>query len=155
MIGWLRKRSGLPSRRESMSLQAKNTELKKSLETMKDTVKEGGMMIQKEEAKDESEEEEEDDEMEEPPDFNLKRDMNKARASVSAEAYGAWNQKKEFVPQVIPKSDEQKARLEKVLTNSFMFNQLSRKDLDVILNATQEAVFEAGATILKEGDDGD
>jgi len=154
MIGWLRKRSGQPQSRESMSLQKKNEELKRALEQTKESVKEGGMMITKEEEKEE-ESEEEDDEMEEPPDFNLKRDMNKARASVSAEAYGAWNQKKEFVPPVIAKSDEQKSRLEKVLTNSFMFNQLSRKDLDVILNATQEAVFEAGATILKEGDDGD
>jgi len=155
MLEWLRQRGGLVARRESMSLSAKNAELKRALEQTKESVKEGGMMILKEEEKEEESEEEEDEEMDELPEHMLRKDNNKARASVSAEAYGAWNVKKEFVPPVIAKTDEQKARLEGVLKNSFMFSSLSPKDLDVILLATQEAVFEPGETILKEGDDGD
>jgi len=156
MISWLRKRSGQPvAQRESMSLAAKNAELKKSLETMKESVKEGGMMIAKEAEREEESEEEDDDEMEEPPDFNLNRDNTKARASVSAEAYGAWNVKVAFTPPVHPKDDAQKARLEGVLKKSFMFSNVVSKDFDVLLMAVQEAVFEPGAVIIKEGDDGD
>jgi len=157
MVAWLRLRSGVPvASKENMSLQKRNEELKRALNQTKESVKEGGSMIKKEEQKEEESEEEEDDEMDELPEHMLRSEGgDKKRASVSAEAYGAWNKKVEFVPPVHAKTDEQKARLEGVLTNSFMFNQLSRNDLDVLLLATQEAVFEAGATILQEGDDGD
>ena len=39
---------------------------------------------------------------------------------MSAEAYGAWNKKKEFVATVVPKSEEQKLRLKNCLSRSFM-----------------------------------
>merc|ERR1719506_2522125 len=47
--------------------------------------------------------------------------MGRARQSVSAEAYGQWNQKKAFTPLNYPKNDGQKARLQQTLQKCFMF----------------------------------
>lgn len=35
---------------------------------------------------------------------------NKARKAISAESYGTWNKKEDFVPRVIEKEEEQKER---------------------------------------------
>merc|ERR1719198_2523697 len=60
------------------------------------------------------------------------------RGSVSAEAYGAWNEKKAFSPPVIEKSDEQKERIKAVLMKSFMFQALEDKDLSTVIGAMKE-----------------
>merc|ERR1719456_221930 len=88
----------------------------------------------------EEEEEEEDDELDEIPESMKKPEgqMKTARASVSAEAYGAWNQKKAFTPPTFAKSDDQKKRLVDVLSNSFLFSALEAKELDSVLGAMQE-----------------
>lgn len=95
----------------------------------------------KEEAADkaQTESEEEDDDAEEeappPPPSYLQRGP---RASVSAEAYGAWNKEGTFVPKVYPKSEEQKTRLQSVLQDSFLFASLEPKSMQVIIDAVQE-----------------
>lgn len=81
--------------------------------------------------------------------------MGKMRASVSAEAYGEWNQKKEFTAPVHQKTDDQKTRLKGVLLQSFMFNQLDAKDLETIIMAMKEVPVKNGDSVIKEGDDGD
>merc|ERR1712118_395147 len=81
--------------------------------------------------------------------------MGRARQSVRAEAYGAWNQKKEFTPPKYDKTDEQKQRLSATLLKSFMFAELDSKDLETILLAMVEKKFEAQAKVIAEGDDGD
>merc|ERR1719235_747374 len=109
-------------------------------------------------AKEEEEEEEEDDddELDEIPESMKKPEgqMKTARASVSAEAYGAWNQKKAFTPPSYPKTDDQKARLGQVLSKSFLFSALETKDLDSVIGAMPEVPAEA-ERVLQEGDDGD
>lgn len=99
-----------------------------------------------------SEEEESDDELDEIAEFTNK---SRTRQSVSAEAYGAWNQKKEFTPPVFEKSSEQSDRLKATLGHSFMFNELDEKDMQTILHAMKEVVLEAGTEVIKEGEDGD
>lgn len=106
------------------------------------------------EGQDASEEDEEDDEEEEikpPPASYLQKG---ARTSVSAEAYGQWNQMKEFVPPVHPKSEEQESRIKFVLQKSFLFNTLDKKSVDVIVGAMLERKVEAAERIIQEGDDG-
>merc|ERR1719453_2530540 len=105
----------------------------------------------------EEEEEEEDDELDEIPESMKKPEgqMKTARASVSAEAYGAWNQKKAFTPPDYPKTDDQKKRLGEVLGKSFMFNGLEKKDLDAVIGAMLEVNAEPEQVLIKEGDDGD
>merc|ERR1719375_1386684 len=108
--------------------------------------------------KDEKEEEEEEDDdvddadMAPPPAAYL---QNKQRASVSAEAYGAWNQVKEFTAPVHPKSEEQKERLASVLKVCFLFSSLDKANLDIIIDAMLEKESPANERIIQEGADGD
>lgn len=57
------------------------------------------------------------------------------RKSISAEAFGLWNKKKEFVPQVIPKSDEVKEKIWFKLSQVFMFQIIDEKELNIVIDA--------------------
>jgi len=107
-------------------------------------------------ANDEDDEDEDDDdddeEMAPPPPASY---YKKERTSVSAEAYGQWNQKKAFTPPQHPKNDEQKLRIKGVLEQSFLFSCLDQNDLDVIILAMTELVCTASQRIIQQGDDGD
>eukprot|EP00440_Ansanella_granifera_P041749 gb/GFBE01045267.1/.p1 GENE.gb/GFBE01045267.1/~~gb/GFBE01045267.1/.p1 ORF type:complete len:450 (+),score=157.44 gb/GFBE01045267.1/:1-1350(+) len=102
----------------------------------------------------EEEEDEDDEEMEdfpEPP-----KNFNRGpRQSVSAEAYGQWNQKAAFVAPVHEKTAEQKARIEKCLEPSFLFQGLEKKDMTTVIMAFKEKHAEAAEKVIQEGDDGE
>merc|ERR1719456_35732 len=140
-------------------LKKQNEELQKSVRRMSSLMDEASRTLaslgQKDEKEEEEEEEEddEDDELEEVPEAPAK--SKGARASVSAEAYGAWNQKVEFTPPVHAKTDEQKKRLSEVLSKSFLFSGLEGKDLSQVIDAMEEKPAEAGEECVKQGDDGD
>merc|ERR1719482_186244 len=111
----------------------------------------------KEQETKESEDEDDDDCGDELPESFRKNEetLGRARQSVSAEAYGQWNQKKAFEPPVYPKTAEQKARLGSTLQKSFMFAALEQKDMDIILMAMKECIFAAGTKVITEGENGD
>jgi len=157
MIQWLRKRSGTATQ-VKMSMQSKNAQLKQELGHATSSLQEAGLaMTGKEDAKDDESEEEEDDENDEPPPGweKSQESSGKARASVSAEAYGQWNQKKDFTPPNFPKSTEQLSRLSATLSNVFLFSELDKPDMDLVLLAMKEEAFSAGTKVINEGDDGD
>jgi len=141
--------------------------LKKEIEEYKSKLAEAGLMVaemsktprggEEEKEDEEEEEEDDDDELDEIPESMKKPEgqMKTARASVSAEAYGAWNQKKAFTPPSHPKSDEQKKRLADVLSKSFLFSALETKELDLVIGAMLEVPAEPEQELIKEGDDGD
>lgn len=52
---------------------------------------------------------------------------------MSAEAYGEWNQKRDFTPPVHVKSESQKQRLAETLAKSFLFNALREKETATVL----------------------
>lgn len=105
-----------------------------------------------EEESDFGDDEEDEDDDWKPPAAYMKKGQ---RGSVSAEAYGAFNQKQAFEPPVYEKSADQEARINDVLSKSFLFNALSKDDLKVILGAFLEKKIPAGERIIQEGDDGD
>merc|ERR1719265_2540053 len=124
---------------------------------MNNTLTEAATMVEsKDKDEEEEEEEEEDDELDEIPESMKKPEgqMKTARASVSAEAYGAWNQKKAFEPPKIAKSDEQKSRLKSVLENSFLFQSVESKEFDTLLDAMSEVIAKPAERVIKQGDDG-
>jgi cAMP-dependent protein kinase regulator len=90
-------------------------------------------------------------------DANLAKNKPKAvnRISVSAEVYGVNNQKKEYVPKVVEKSEEAKARISSRLDQAFMFASLDGNEKQIVLNAMEEHTFKKGDTVIKQGDDGD
>lgn len=159
MIEWLRKKSPalpkgkLPLKEEVVALKA---EIARHKNTSGAMMTSANASAAAKEAESEEEEEDDDAEDELPPEFlKPKSQMTGARASVSAEAYGAWNKKQAFEPPSYPKTPEQRERLQGVLGKSFLFAALEPKDMEVILMAMKEAAFEAGAKIITEGEDGD
>lgn len=141
-------------------LSKENARLKAEMEQLKAKVEEAGVMVSnlaKEEDKEEEEEDDDDDDCEELPESFKKPEgqMSGARASVSAEAYGSWNQKKAFTPPNHPKTDQQKERLSTVLTKSFLFSALEKKDMELVIMAMVEKVVEPKVRLINQGEDGD
>ena len=83
------------------------------------------------------------------------RMAQRARTSVSAEVFGKYHQKEAFVAKVVPKSDEQKQKIAKILGGAFMFMNLDQKDLNVVIDAISEKKVAPGEMVIKEGDPGD
>jgi len=159
MIAWLRKRSGTAVGAK-LSMAAQNKALKKELSQASESLHETGLAMgggARDADDEEEEEEEEDDECDEIPESMRKpeQQMGKARASVSAEAYGQWNQKKAFTAPSYPKTPDQLERLSATLMKSFLFSELDKPDMDLILLAMKEQNFSAGTKVINEGDDGD
>jgi cAMP-dependent protein kinase regulator len=63
--------------------------------------------------------------------------------------------KQAFTPPVIPKSEEQTARLKTVMTKTFLFSNLEQKDLELVIGAMQERPAKEGECLINQGDDGD
>lgn len=84
-----------------------------------------------------------------------KNKLGNPRTSVSAEVYGRFNQKKDYVPKVVQKSEGQKARIRDRLDKAFMFNALDEKEKQIIIDAMEVKEFRAGETVIKQGDSGE
>lgn len=166
MIKWLSENSKTPAAAALTEGVTVLSELKVELERLQEEVKQledaveakgvGFGLSKSVNNDDEDEEEEEDEENTDvilpPPSAYLQKGP---RASVSAEAYGAFNQQKAFVPPVHAKTDEQKARIQKVLKESFLFSSLEPKDMAVIVDAMQEKIVDKDIRLINQGDDGD
>ncbi len=74
---------------------------------------------------------------------------------VSAEAYGEFNKKEDFVARKIPKTDEQIQRIKSSVIHSFLFNNLEPKDLEIVIGAMEEKMFKPGEDVIIQGDRGD
>ncbi|SCP03514.1 CAMP-dependent protein kinase regulatory subunit, putative [Plasmodium malariae] len=86
---------------------------------------------------------------------NLNASQGK-RMSVSAEAYGEWNKKKDnFVAKVYKKDEHEKAKIREALNESFLFNHLNKMEMETIVDAFFDENVEQGVNIINEGDDGD
>ena len=95
----------------------------------------------------------EEDEMVDDLPMPISRTPN-ARVSVSAEAFGTWNQKQLYHPRVIQKSQEVRAKIVERLEKSFMFAALDDVERNVVVNAMDEKRFTEGSTVIQQGDDG-
>ena len=89
------------------------------------------------------EDSEEEDEVYDPEALKAKLNKEKkTRIGVSAEAYGDYNKKEDFVPRVIKKSEEQVNRIKTRIMQSFLFSSLDPKELDIVIDAMEEKKFE-------------
>ena len=77
------------------------------------------------------------------------------RVGVSAEVYGDFNKKEDFVARVIPKTEEQINRIKPRILASFLFSALEQKDLEIVIGAMEEKTLKPGETIIQQGDKGD
>lgn len=111
------------------------------------------MIVQSQES--EHSNDEEDDKVEELIEAKKKKAAQKGgRSSVSAEVYGMFNQKKAFEPKVVPKTEDQMARIQDKVLKSFIFNNLDEKELKICLDAMEENVCKSGDYVIKQGDAG-
>ena len=83
----------------------------------------------------------EEDEDEEKVKEAIKKKHERGHKTISAEAYGKYNQKGDFVPKVIKKSDDQKQRIIQRLEKAFMFSALDDKEKNIVIDAMVEKQF--------------
>lgn len=100
-----------------------------------------------------SEASEEEDFVEDIPDV-IPQKYPKFRTSVSAEAFGIFNKKVEFVARVIPKDIPTKNKIRDRLNESFMFANLDDKEMQIVLDAMEVKEYAAGDAVITQGDDG-
>jgi hypothetical protein len=77
------------------------------------------------------------------------------RESVSAEVYGQWNKKENFVPRSIHKNKETTESIKNKIMQSFMFGNLKDSDIAIVIDAMKVVNVKAGDLVIKEGDIGD
>ncbi|OZJ02956.1 hypothetical protein BZG36_04624 [Bifiguratus adelaidae] len=76
------------------------------------------------------------------------------RTSVSAESM-APSQTRNYTKIVIPKSDDQKKRIEESIQNNFLFKNLDEEQYKDVVNAMSEKRVKNGETIIEQGAVGD
>ena len=84
-----------------------------------------------------------------------KKNIKQQRQGVSAEVYGEFNKKADFVPKVIAKSEETRKKLRERLLQAFMFTALDEREFNIVVDAIEEVTGKAGDAIITEGDQGD
>lgn len=85
-----------------------------------------------------------------PPDFLRPRGLG-----VSAEAYGAWNQRKPFVPPLFDKPADQRRAIAGGLKSVEFCEGLSKEELDALVSAVKVEAVQPGECVMKTGDPGD
>jgi cAMP-dependent protein kinase regulator len=96
----------------------------------------------------------EDDYIDDLPATMKKMMTQPARTSVSAEVYGVYLKKSDFTTRVVEKTDETKSKIKERLLESFMFSHLDEKDLNIVIDAMEEKIYETGSDVIIQGDDG-
>lgn len=155
MIEWLQNFAGLKSSGPNMERIELDNLRKEMAKYKKKYAKEDEEMAVHSES-----EEEEQDEDQDKVDMLIAQRKNVVaakgqRSSVSAEVYGMFNQKGNFVARVIPKTPEQTARISAKVMQSFLFNTLDEKEQETVLGAFEERRFGKGDYVIKQGDQGD
>lgn len=75
------------------------------------------------------------------------------RTSVSAESGASMD--KDFTPRVIPKTDEQTRRIEEVVKSVFLFQALTREQLQKVVSSMEGREVSAGTDVITQGKEGD
>ena len=63
------------------------------------------------------------------------------RIAVSAEVYGEFNKKSDFKGKVIPKTSVQEQRIKLKILQSFLFENLEKDDIKIVIDAMEEKKF--------------
>lgn len=103
-------------------------------------------------SEDETDEDEEEDYVEDLKTVIANKKNRGPRASVSAEAFGTFNKKEDFKARVVPKSEESKAAILEKLNKAFMFQALSDKEKEIVIDAMEEINAPENESIIKEGE---
>ncbi|KAG0317256.1 hypothetical protein BGZ99_006421 [Dissophora globulifera] len=107
------------------------------------------------ESESESDEDEDDDDEEGPSELLTMPPnyMRGRRTSVSAESMVPSHQN--YVKTVVPKTDEQRRRIEASISNNFLFKNLDEDQHEDVVNAMTEKRFQRGDNVIEQGAVGD
>jgi len=156
MIEWLQTYSGIKNGSQMNQERGELVNLRKELDRYHKKYKHVDNEMHVDSASENEDDDEEDDKVDELVTINKNRGGDpRGRSSVSAEVYGQFYKKGDFVAKVVPKKEEQKRRLQEVVNKSFIFNNLDEKDLQTVLDAITEEKFKAGQVVITEGEKGD
>ena len=177
MIEFLQKKGGYTSSGLTIEEQNELQELRKEIKKYRDLEKaileaeneenEENENEEKEENENSEEEnnsnksqtssEEEEDEIMNEEELRKKKERKgkNKRAGVSAEAYGEFNKKEDFIPRVIEKTEEQKEKIKKRIISSFLFSNLDEKELEIVINAMDEKEYKPNENVITQGESGD
>mgnify|MGYP000016392909 CR=1 FL=1 len=78
-----------------------------------------------------------------------------SRQGISAEVFGQFNQKAEYVPKVIPKTTPTKEEIKRLIEKSILFQSLNKEDIGIVIDAMEEITTQPGQSIITEGEKGD
>lgn len=81
--------------------------------------------------------------------------LSRQREAVSAEVYGQFNKKEDFVPKYVSKNDDQIQRIKARVLQSFLFAALESKDLNIVIGCMEEKHFKTGELVITQGESGD
>jgi cAMP-dependent protein kinase regulator len=160
MIKWLNNYSGHSNSFDMSTEKSELKDLRKEIKKYKKKYnvkddEDDEMRLHSEPSEHDEEEAEDQDKVEELLEQRkLKAKQKGARSSVSAEVYGQFNLKKDFVPKVVHKSDEQIKRIQDKVLKSFIFNMLDDKELKIVIDAMEEYTCKEGDYVIKQGDPG-
>lgn len=85
----------------------------------------------------------------------LENKFKKPRASVSAEAFGMWNQKSAFKARVFEKTAEAKDTIRDKLNLAFMFQALDESEKTIVIDAMEILKVAGSEEVIKQGEQGD
>lgn len=68
---------------------------------------------------------------------------------MSAEAFGAYNKKGDFKPNVVPKSEDTRQKIVSRLNMAFMFQALDEKEKQIVIDAMGERRAKSGEYIIQ------
>ena len=83
------------------------------------------------------------------------KNLNTGRTSVSAEVLGLYNKKENFIPKKIIKTLDQINRIKSKLLSSWIFSNLDKNEIKVVIDAMEEKIFNKNENIINQYENGD
>lgn len=149
LLTWLQKYGGYTSTGLTLTEKSELEQLRKSIKRYREMEEHA---TTKEEV---VSDEDPDDVLMDNTEIEKKKGSALPRSGVSAEVYGDFNKKENFVARKIPKTPEQIQSIKTRLFHSFLFGALEAKDLEVVIGAMEEKKFGKDEDVIKQGDNGD
>jgi cAMP-dependent protein kinase regulator len=81
--------------------------------------------------------------------------IRKPRMGISAEVFGIINKKKQIQLRVIKKTEDQKNRIKSKILTSFLFKNVEKVDVEAIILAMEEKIFEKNDIVIRQNDNGE
>ena len=83
------------------------------------------------------------------------KNLNTGRTSVSAEVLGLYNKKENFIPKKIIKTLDQINRIKSKLLSSWIFSNLDKNEIKIVIDAMEEKIFNKNENIINQYENGD